>query len=136
MNSIIHKAFIQAIEDTLGETPKQCGSQIDEGYLSSIDLVLENGQREVVLFVSSKSFLSILAESLLGEINPDDLVFKDLSQELANLTIGLSKVLAIREGVSFNIGTPKVYGFGKIEEDKTTRLNFQLGKGSCSVFVG
>ncbi|MCH5323300.1 MAG: hypothetical protein J1E31_06995 [Helicobacter sp.] len=135
MHSIIHKAFIQAIQDTLGEAPKQCGSQIYEGYLSSIDLVLENGQKEVVLFVSSKSFLNTLAENLLGEVNPDDLTLKDLSQELANLTIGLSKVLAIHEGLSFNIGTPKVYGFGKIKEDKTTGLNFQLGQGNCSVFV-
>lgn len=135
MKGIIEKAFIQAIQDTLEKTPIRCDNKLLRGYLSSIDVIFDDNTKGTVTFVSSKEFLNILSLGLFGESAKDDLTLQDLSQELANLTIGLSKVLAIKEGKSFNINTPRVFGYGEFQDRKYNHLNFVLEGAPCSLFL-
>lgn len=135
MKGIIEKAFIQAIQDTLEKTPIRCDNKLLRGYLSSIDVIFDDNTKGTVTFVSSKEFLNVLSLGLFGESAKDDLTLQDLSQELANLTIGLSKVLAIKEGKSFNINTPRVFGYGEFQDRKYNHLNFVLEGAPCSLFL-
>lgn len=135
MKGIIEKAFIQAIQDTLEKTPIRCDNKLLRGYLSSIDVIFDDNTKGTVTFVSSREFLNVLSLGLFGESAKDDLTLQDLSQELANLTIGLSKVLAIKEGKSFNINTPRVFGYGEFQDRKYNHLNFVLEGAPCSLFL-
>ncbi|WP_297810718.1 hypothetical protein [uncultured Helicobacter sp.] len=135
MKGIIEKAFIQAMQDTLEKTPAPCNNKLLCGYLSSIDLIFDDDTKGTVTFVSSKEFLNVLSFGLFGENAKDDLSLQDLSQELANLTIGLSKVLAIKEGKSFNIKTPRVFGYGEFQDKQYNHLNFTLEGALCSLFL-
>lgn len=60
-------------------------------------MAFEDGTHNTITFVSSKEFLEFLGEGLFGEIVSSELELRDLSQELANLTIGVAKVLAVRK---------------------------------------
>lgn len=135
MKGIIEKAFIQAMQDTLEKTPIRCDNKLLRGYLSSIDVIFDDNTKGTVTFVSSREFLNVLSLGLFGESAKDDLTLQDLSQELANLTIGLSKVLAIKEGKSFNINTPRVFGYGEFQDRKYNHLNFVLEGAPCSLFL-
>ncbi|MBD5165989.1 hypothetical protein [Helicobacter sp.] len=135
MKGIIEKAFIQAIQDTLEKTPTRCNDKLLRGYISSIDLIFGDDTKGTVTFVSSKEFLNILSFGLFGEHAKDDLTLQDLSQELANLTIGLSKVIAIKEEKSFNINTPRVFGYGEFQDKQYNHLNFTLEGAPCSLFL-
>ncbi|WP_026944096.1 hypothetical protein [Helicobacter rodentium] len=135
MKGIIEKAFIQAIQDTLEKTPIRCDNKLLRGYLSSIDVIFDDNTKGTVTFVSSKEFLNVLSFGLFGESAKDDLTLQDLSQELANLTIGLSKVLAIKEGKNFNINTPRVFGYGEFQDRQYNHLNFVLEGAPCSLFL-
>lgn len=135
LDKIIEAAFKGAIEDTLGKIPQVCSQKTLEGFLSSIEIVNENGERNTITFVSTKEFLEKFGSGLLGEESLDELALKDLSQELANLTIGLAKVLAVPQGVRFNITTPKVYGFGEFQDLHSKSLNFELEGAKCSLFM-
>ncbi len=135
LDKIIENAFKGAIKDTLGEIPQVCSEKTLEGFLSSIDIVNENGEKNSITFVSTGEFLEKLGNGLLGEEDFDELTLKDLSQELANLTIGLAKVLAAPQGVRFNITTPKVYGFGEFQDLHSKSLNFILEGAKCSLFM-
>ena len=132
MREIVEKAFIQAIGDTLGETPNQISKKLKIGYKSCIEIVNPQKENKVIWFVASKGFLEHMALNLLGEENPGEMDLRDLSQELANLTIGLAKVVAVGQGVFFDIGTPSVFGFGEIEGDLS--LDFELNGNQCSIF--
>ncbi|MDA3966364.1 MULTISPECIES: hypothetical protein [Helicobacter] len=135
MIQVIKDAFIQTFEDTLGKTPKFVSGKMLEGYLSSIDIVLEDGSTNTITFVSSKGFLETFGEGMLGEDSFDDLALIDLSQELANLTIGLAKVQAIHRGLNFKIKTPNTYGFGDFKDDGYVALQFDLEGNLCSLFI-
>ena len=135
LNKIIENAFKQAIEDTLDKAPQVANEKLLEGFLSSIDVMYDDGEKTTITFISTKEFLEIFGSGLLGEEEFDELTLKDLSQELANLTIGLAKVLAVTEGVKFNISTPKVYGYGEFKDSSTKSLNFTLEGTKCSLFI-
>ena len=136
MEKIIINAFRQVLKDTLGETPKRVTRKLTKGFLSSIDIFLENEEKDTITFVSSKDFLAKLGNGLFGEEELDEIALKDLSQELANLTIGLAKVLAVTENIKFNISTPSVYGFGEFQDTHSSSFNFSLGRGAkCSLFM-
>ncbi|EES89099.1 hypothetical protein [Helicobacter canadensis] len=135
LDKIIKNAFKQAIEDTLGKTPQVLDEKILEGFLSGIDIVYNDGDKNTITFISTREFLEKFGNGLLGEEDFDELALKDLSQELANLTIGLAKVLAVTEGVRFNISTPKVYGFGEFKDSSSKSLNFALEGARCSLFI-
>ncbi|MBX7490660.1 hypothetical protein [Helicobacter turcicus] len=135
MDLIIERAFVQVLQDTLGATPLRVEGKLLKGYLSNIDVAFEDGRRNAITFVSSKEFLESLGFCLFGENVSDDLELRDLSQELANLTIGLAKVLAVRENVSFNITTPRAFGFGEFQDVQSRCLNFELNGALCSLFM-
>ena len=136
MEKIIINAFRQVLKDTLGETPKRVTRKLTKGFLSSIDIFLENEEKDTITFVSSKDFLAKLGNGLFGEEELDEIALKDLSQELANLTIGLAKVLAVTENIKFNISTPRVYGIGEFQDTHSSSINFSLGRGAkCSIFM-
>ncbi|EEO25519.1 hypothetical protein [Helicobacter winghamensis] len=135
MELIIKKAFMQVLKDTLGATPACVENKLLKGYLSSIDVAFEDGTHNTITFVSSKEFLEFLGEGLFGEIVSSELELRDLSQELANLTIGLAKVLAVRENVNFNITTPRVFGLGEFQNAHCKSLNFALNGATCSLFM-
>lgn len=132
MREIFKKAFIQALEDTLGETPKLVSVQLNSGYKSCIEIVNPNKENKTIWFVASKGFLEHFSSVLLGEENPGEMELRDLSQELANLTIGLAKVIAVGEGVFFDIGTPSVFGYGDMNGELS--LDFELNGNKCSIF--
>ncbi len=135
MESIIERAFIQVLQDTLNQTPTRVSDKLIEGYLSNIDIVFNEGLQNTVTFVSSKEFLKSLGFGLFGENVTDDLELRDLSQELANLTMGLAKVLAIKENKRFNIKTPNVYGYGEFQDARCHYLSFALNGAQCSLFM-
>ena len=136
MEKIIINAFRQVLKDTLGETPKRVTRKLTKGFLSSIDIFLENEEKDTITFVSSKDFLAKLGNGLFGEEELDEIALTDLSQELANLTIGLAKVLAVTDNIKFNISTPRVYGSGEFQDTHSSRFNFSLGRGAkCSLFM-
>lgn len=135
MDNVIRTAVKQTFEDTLGKTPEFLEGKLLEGYLSSIDIVLDNGSVDTITFVSSKEFLKIFGEGMLGEDTFDELALIDLSQELANLTIGLAKVQAVGKGLNFKIKTPNTYGFGEFRDEGYTVLHFALDGHCCSLFI-
>lgn len=135
MRLIIEKAFVQMLQDTIGTAPLHVANKLAEGYLSNIDITFEDGTHNTITFVSSKGFLESLGASLLGENVSSDLELRDLSQELANLTIGLAKVLAVKEDVRFNITAPRAFGFGEFQNAHCECLNFALDGASCSLFM-
>ncbi|TLD84541.1 hypothetical protein LS70_003060 [Helicobacter sp. MIT 11-5569] len=135
MDLIIEKAFVQVLQDTVGATPLRVEGKLLKGYLSNIDITFENGTHNTITFVTSKEFLESLGFGLFGENVSDDLELRDLSQELANLTIGLAKVLAVKENVKFNITTPRVFGFGEFQDAQYSCLNFALEGAPCSLFM-
>ena len=67
MEKIIINAFRQVLKDTLGETPKRVTRKLTKGFLSSIDIFLENEEKDTITFVSSKDFLAKLGNGLFGE---------------------------------------------------------------------
>ncbi|MCI5969397.1 hypothetical protein [Helicobacter sp.] len=135
MESIFEKAFIQVMQDTLGVIPLRIESKLLEGYLSSTDITFEDGMRSAITFVSSKEFLGTLAYGLLGENISEDLELRDLSQELVNLTVGLAKVLAVKEEMQFNAAIPRAFGFGEFQDAQCRCLNFALDGAPCSLFM-
>ena len=135
MDFIIEKAFIQVLQDTLGVTPIRTDNKLLKGYLSRIDVVFENGMQTTITFVSAKEFLGVIGEGLFGESSDDDLELRDLSRELANLTAGLAKVLAIKENMHFNIATPITFGFGEFQDTQNRCINFSLEGALCSLFL-
>ena len=56
---------------------------------------------------------------------------RDLSQELANLTAGLAKVLAIKENRHFNSSTPVAFGLGEMQDAQNRCMNFSLNGALC-----
>lgn len=135
MIQVIKEAFIQTFEDTLGKTPKFVSGKTLEGYLSSIDIVLDDGSTNTIMFVSSKGFLETFGEGMLGEDCFDDSVLIDLSQELANIIIGLAKVQAVCKGLNFKVKTPNTYGFGDFKDEGHIALQFDLDGHLCSLFI-
>ena len=91
--------------------------------------------RAIPSLLCSKEFLESLGTGLFGENVSSDLELRDLSQELANLTIGLAKVLAVKENVNFNIATPRVFGLGEFQNAHCESLNFALNGAPCSLFM-
>ena len=135
MDLIIEKAFIQVLQDTLGVTPTRTDNKLLKGYLSKIDVVFESCLQTTITFVSAKEFLGAIGEGLFGESSEDDLELRDLSQELANLTAGLAKVLAIKENMHFNISTPVAFGLGEMQDAQNRCMNFSLNGALCSLFL-
>lgn len=135
MELIIKNAFVQVLQDTLGVVPLCVEAMLLEGYLASIDLLFEDGKRDTIAFVSSKEFLEVLGMGLFGESVASELELRDLSQELANLTIGLAKVLAVKEGIRFQIATPQTFGFCAWEASHCSCVSFALDGALCSVFL-
>lgn len=135
MLEILQEAFGQVINDTM-QMELECGeAELNLGYLSNIEMIYENQSRLKVTFVCSKEFLTLMALQMLGDDDPDDLTLRDLSQEIANLTVGLSKVLAIKEGISFNISTPNIFGMGEFSTKECKSLNFRVANTSCSLYL-
>ena len=135
MELIIERAFMQTLQDTLGVLPMRIENKLLKGYLSKIDFAFNDGLIKTITFVSSKEFLEILGKSLLGDCKFNDMEFCDLSQELANLTMGLAKVLAVKENVHFNIATPQIFGFGEFQDAQYHCLSFALDGAFCSLFI-
>ncbi len=134
MDLIIKKAFLQMIEDTIAKTPELANECLREGYISSIGVIFEDGVTYTISFVASKEFLTILSLEMLGVCANDDLEFRDLSQELANLTVGLAKVLAIKKGLFFNIQIPEVFGYSTFK-DAQRCISFNLQNTLCSIYI-
>lgn len=134
MDLIIKKAFIQMLEDSINQTPDTTDICLKEGYLSKIEVVFSDGVHYTISFVSSKEFLTILSLNLVGICADDDLEYRDLSQELANLTVGLAKVLAIKKGLFFDIKIPQVFGYTTFEKDRSV-ANFALKGTLCSLYI-
>ncbi|CAM2784590.1 chemotaxis protein CheX [Helicobacter burdigaliensis] len=135
MLEILQEAFRQVILDTMQMTLEYGSKDLKAGYLSSIEMIFDNQSRLKTTFVCSKEFLTLMALQMLGEDNPDELTLQDLSQEIANLTIGLGKVLAIKEGINFNISTPNIFGEGEFDIKDCQSLNFVVSNTYCSFYL-
>ncbi len=105
-------------------------AQNDTGYYASSIEVTMGRQNRTVTIYSEKELLKNIAEVLLFEENPDEETVVDLNNELANLIIGHSKVIASDDGYDFVIATPK---FLSSDEKAAGSLCFRSDMGTLVI---
>ena len=94
----------------------------------------DNAQLRAVL-IFNRAFLDIMCRLFLLEDNPTKEMIIDMSHEIANLTIGSTKVLASTKDIKFRITTPYA---SKVKYSKKYALSFKLEsnkKAVCNVFL-
>ncbi|MGM0622920.1 MAG: hypothetical protein ACQESH_02760 [Campylobacterota bacterium] len=98
-------------------------------YTSSIDIVFKNRNKTILIY-SDREFLTNIAQILLFEDAPDEECLIDLNNEIANLVIGHSKVLAADDGYPYKIATPVYDGQSSVIEPT---LFFESSKGNMII---
>ena len=94
-------------------------------YTSSIDIVFSNTKKTILIY-SSRDLLANVANILLFEENPDEDCLIDLNNEIANLVVGQSKVLASNESYNYKIATPIFDGLSAVT-DSTLVFESNMG---------
>jgi len=98
-------------------------------YTSSIDIVFADIKKTVLIY-SSKDLLVNVANILLFEKNPNEDCIIDLNNEIANLIVGQSKVLASNENYNYKIATPIFNGLTAVVD---STLFFQSNMGELII---
>jgi hypothetical protein len=106
--------------DSIGAVLEDCDKKDLRGFVSKIDI---KGERNYSIYlVLPKEKLDKVSEAFLGEVNYDP---QDLSNEIANLIVGNSKVVAEKKDINYNISIPEFLGeYKDIEHDEM--LCFEL----------
>ncbi|MWV61857.1 chemotaxis protein CheX [Helicobacter saguini] len=128
---MVKKSFIEIVQGSINQTPKDSEHHIKRGYTTQIDITFNNEKTIKFLFVFNKEFLKIMCVEFLFENKPSLGSMIDMSKELANLTIGHAKVLAQEENIHFKISTPY---FSNLKKCKNYNLSFILSSsGYCNI---
>ncbi len=120
MNSILKKAC-ENFANSLGFEIEECKNGRIMGYVSKISV---SGDKNFDIYVVlPKEKLEFISEILLGDRESYDL--EDLTNEIANLIIGNSKIVAGEENINFDISTPDFLGEYEGNIDYDDKLCFK-----------
>ena len=97
---ILEKSFLEVMQ-TLNASLHPHSTPLTQGHLASIKL-----NDTTIYILASTPLLTLLAQNLLFEDNPDAATLQDMTKELANLIVGKSKVLSQASGPATSISTP------------------------------
>ena len=101
---ILKKSFLEVMQ-TLNTSLHPHPTPLTQGYLASIKL-----NDATIYILASTPLLTLLAQNLLFEDNPDAATLQDMAKELANLIVGKAKVLSQESGQTASISTPLFCG--------------------------
>ena len=101
---ILKKSFLEVMQ-TLNVSLHPHLTPLTQGYLASIKL-----NDATIYILASTPLLTLLAQNLLFEDNPDVATLQDMTKELANLIVGKAKVLSQEKGQAASISTPLFCG--------------------------
>ena len=101
---ILEKSFLEVMQ-TLNTSLHPHPTPLTQGYLASIKL-----NDATIYILASTPLLTLLAQNLLFEDNPDAATLQDMTKELANLIVGKAKVLSQESGQTASISTPLFCG--------------------------
>ena len=101
---ILKKSFLEVMQ-TLNTSLHPHPTPLTQGYLASIKL-----NDATIYILASTPLLTLLAQNLLFEDNPDAATLQDMTKELANLIAGKAKVLSQEKGQAASISTPLFCG--------------------------
>ena len=101
---ILKKSFLEVMQ-TLNTSLHPHPTPLTQGYLASIKL-----NDATIYILASTPLLTLLAQNLLFEDNPDAATLQDMAKELANLIVGKAKVLSQEKGQAASISTPLFCG--------------------------
>ena len=101
---ILEKSFLEVMQ-TLNASLRPHPTPLTQGYLASIKL-----NDTTIYILASTPLLTLLAQNLLFEDNPDAATLQDMTKELANLIVGKAKVLSQEKGQTASISTPLFCG--------------------------
>ena len=140
---ILKKSFLEVMQ-TLNTSLHPHPTPLTQGYLASIKL-----NDATIYILASTPLLTLLAQNLLFEDNPDAATLQDMAKELANLIVGKAKVLSQESGQTASISTPLFCG--QISQDMAQdsvvselaseiqalpALHFKLDENpACSIFM-
>ena len=140
---ILKKSFLEVMQ-TLNASLHPHPTPLTQGYLASIKL-----NDTTIYILASTPLLTLLAQNLLFEDNPDAATLQDMTKELANLIVGKAKVLSQASGQAASISTPLFCG--KMPQDAAQdsvaselaseiqalpALHFKLDENpACSIFM-
>ena len=140
---ILEKSFLEVMQ-TLNASLHPHPTPLTQGYLASIKL-----NDTTIYILASTPLLTLLAQNLLFEDNPDTATLQDMTKELANLIVGKAKVLSQEKGQAASISTPLFCGemFQDVTQDSIASelasefqalpaLHFGLDENpACSIFM-
>ena len=140
---ILEKSFLEVMQ-TLNASLRPHPTPLTQGYLASIKL-----NDTTIYILASTPLLTLLAQNLLFEDNPDTATLQDMTKELANLIVGKAKVLSQEKGQAASISTPLFCGemFQDVTQDSIASelasefqalpaLHFGLDENpACSIFM-
>ena len=126
MDKFLKKAAFNFTE-SIGSVFSECKNEVKEGYVSLVEI---SGDFNYSIFIAvPKETLDTVSMLLFGEA---DYNLADLTNEIANLIVGNSKVVAEGENIHFNISTPQFLGLQKVDGDK--RIDLSLDGECFSIF--
>lgn len=111
---ILKKSFLEVMQ-TLNTSLHPHPTPLTQGYLASIKL-----NDATIYILASTPLLTLLAQNLLFEDNPDAATLQDMTKELANLIAGKAKVLSQEKGQAASISTPLFCG--QISQDAAQNI--------------
>ena len=115
---ILEKSFLEVMQ-TLNASLHPHPTPLTQGYLASIKL-----NDTTIYILASTPLLTLLAQNLLFEDNPDAATLQDMTKELANLIVGKAKVLSQASGQAASISTPLFCGemFQDVAQDAAQNI--------------
>jgi hypothetical protein len=113
MFEILKKASIN-FANSIGATLEECNKANLRGFVSKIEI---HGDKNMAIYlVLPKEKLDKVSEAFFGDLDYEP---EDLANEIANLIVGNSKVVAEAENINYNISVPEFLGEYKgIEYDE------------------
>ncbi|MDE7316386.1 MAG: chemotaxis protein CheX [Helicobacter sp.] len=130
IKALLRDSFCVAIEQSLGESPKECVQKLSQGYISSLAFSCE-GDKYTLYIVSMLPFLQHISSVMLFDDEPSEEVLQDICKELANLVAGVAKVSANKNSVAFGIATPLFVGSGNFRAPFNDYCYFAFGQNPC-----
>jgi len=110
----ILKKSAQEFAQSIGAEVNECNESNLRGYVSKISI--SGDENYDIYLVLPKDKLDMVSEALFGDTEYET---DDLSNEIANLIVGASKVKAEEENIKYNISVPEYLGeYKEIEYDK------------------
>ena len=132
---IIRKSFIEVVQGSISQTPKDSILPLKKGYLTKISLLEKQGTAREVFLLFDKAFLRIFCIQLLDDNNPNTETLEDIAKEIANLVVGHAKVIGANENRQrFDISVPTYVGY-KLLKDYDSGLHFKLKNGHCGIYM-